>query len=199
MLTNRTIAPALMLAMTSALATANCSSTATTLALTVSSDASVMMIQPVPKLRVTLTPAKGPESTTEFDPPATPMKMDNDGGVIPPMIMGSFFHRFPVSWTGMATIKVEALDQGGAVLVTGTGMVDVVPDQVTAAQVMLTLAPPPGSGGTGGMSGDMGTGGSPGPGGAPAGTGGASADGTGGMAGGGGGAAGRGGGGRGAS
>jgi hypothetical protein len=124
------------------LTAAGCSSSDTTLALTITSGEGVVQVS---HIRVVITPASGSEITKELVPPTT------DGAIVT-----SFFERLslPESADGPANVRVDALNASGASYAWGTTTAQIEKNHAVAAQVKLTVGgPPAGDGGVGGASG----------------------------------------------
>jgi len=106
----------------------------TVVALTISSDDTVGMVD---QIVVTVSGASHATVTKMIAPNKNP-----DSGVIVP----SFFSRIELDgWSGKVTLKVDALGAGGAIITTATAEDVLVRDHgAVAAQVKLTTkAPPP--------------------------------------------------------
>ena len=114
-----------------------CSSSTTTLALTVASGSDIVSVA---KLHVTVAPAAGDNFVFDFTPPLV------DGA-----IRSSFFQRItlPGGLDGPATITVEARDTAGATTASGQTATTIVKNGAFAASVTLMPGglPPPGDGG----------------------------------------------------
>jgi hypothetical protein len=120
-------------------AVAACSSSDTTLALTVNSGADIGAVD---HLHVVVTPASGSPFLFDFKPPTT------DGAIV-----ASFFERIklPGGYRGPATVTVEAQSAAGTTRAAAVTTTDIVENGAVAASVTLKLGGLPVGGADGGI------------------------------------------------
>jgi hypothetical protein len=122
-------------------AVAACSTSDTTLALTVNSGADIGAVD---HLHVVVTPASGSPFVFDFKPPTT------DGAIV-----ASFFERIklPSGFRGPATVTVEAQSAAGTTTAAAVTTTDIVENGAVAASVTLKPGGLPVGGGDGGTDG----------------------------------------------